>query len=240
MNTDASAVSLFPRTRWTLVARLQEPGSRENMHAWDDLCRAYRKPVMDYLTRHHRRAEEVEDLAQEFFCSLVHNNLLRDVNAARGRLRAWILMLLKRSLYDWWARAQAQKRGGHLEKVSLDEFHESLADPADERERDLMFDRQWALALLERVFTRLGEEHQKPAQQRTLAVLRPLLLHTPPGALKEAAASLAMEEGTVKVALHRLRQRFGGMLREEVSLTVAADADVDEELRYLLTSISAA
>jgi DNA-directed RNA polymerase specialized sigma24 family protein len=230
--------SMFPRTRWTLVARLRENDAPGAVQAWDELCRAYRRPVLDYLRRHHPTQDEAEDLAQEFFCVLVQKELLRDVSSGKGRLRAWLLLLLKRFMLNAQAHAQAQKRGGHLEKVSLDRQPEVGGGAASNPEWEVIFDRQWAFALIERVFARLREEHGRPAQLRTFDALRPLLLHLPQGGLAKAAAELAMTEGAAKVALHRLRQRFGGVLREEVAATVGSDTDVEDELRHLLRVIS--
>lgn len=230
--------SIFPRTRWTLVARLHHSDSPGAGQAWDELCRAYRKPVLDYLRRHHPSHDEAEDLAQEFFCKLVQKELLRDVSAGKGRLRAWLLMLLKRFMLNAQAHAQAQKRGGHVQKLSLDAEGGADVGGGAPGDWEVVFDRQWAFALIERVFARLREEHCRPAQQRTFEALRPLLLHLPSGALTKAADELNMSEGAVKVALHRLRQRFGIVLREEVAATVGSDSDVEDELRHLLRVIS--
>jgi RNA polymerase sigma factor (sigma-70 family) len=238
MNPDTTS-SIFPRTRWTLVAKLHRADAPGAVQAWDELCRAYWKPVMDYLRRHHPSHDEAEDIAQEFFCKLVQKELLRDVSSGKGRLRAWLLMLLKRFMLNAQAHAHAQKRGGHLQKVSLDVQPDAGGGAEQSEEWEVVFDRQWAFALIERVFGRLREEHQRPAQQRTFEVLRPLLLHLPPGGLTNSAAKLDMSEGAVKVALHRLRQRFGTILREEVAATVASDEDVEDELRHLLRVISA-
>ena len=223
-----------------MVARLQKSEPQAAMQAWDDLCRTYRRPVMEYVRRHHPRPDEVEDLTQEFFCRLVQRELLRGVDAEKGRLRAWLLVLLKRFLINAQVHGQAQKRGGHLEKVSLDGDAPPPGVAASPEEWDVVFDRQWAFALIERVFSRLREEHSKPAQLRTLDALRPLLLQPASGALQQAADRLGMTNGAAKVALHRLRQRFGTVLRDEVSATVGSDDDTEDELRHLLKVISMA
>jgi RNA polymerase sigma-70 factor (ECF subfamily) len=237
MNPEAPS-SMFPRTRWTLVARLSKVDASSAEKAWDELCRAYRRPVLDYLRRYHPSHDEAEDLAQQFFCKLVHKELLRDVSAGKGRLRAWLLMLLKRFMLNAQAHDLAQKRGGHVAKISMDAQPMLVAEVGCIPESQTIFDRQWAFALIERVFSRLREEHRRPAQQRTFEMLRPMLLHLPPGGIHEVADKLAMSEGAAKVALHRLRHRFGTLLREEVGATVSSDADVDDELKYLLRVIS--
>jgi RNA polymerase sigma-70 factor (ECF subfamily) len=194
--------------------------------------------VLNYLRRHHPSEHEAEDLAQDFFCRLMHKDLLRDVAADQGRLRAWLLLLLKRFMLNAQAYARAQKRGGGAEKVSLDavaDFPIAAASPPD---ADLAFDRHWAFTLIERAFQCLHEEHHRPAQRRTFEALRPYLLHLPPGTHTQLADSLGMTEGAVKVALHRLRQRFGSVLREEVAATVSCDRDVDDEMRHLLRVIA--
>src|SRR5262249_32806012 len=154
--------------------------------------RAYRRPVLDYLRRHHPSHDEAEDLAQEFFSKLVHKELLRDVSSGKGRLRAWLLVLLKRFMLNAQAHAQAQKRGGRVEKVSLDDGAHVEPGTSAPLEWEVIFDRQWAFALIERVFSRLREEHTRPAQQRTFEALRPLLLHLPPGGLGAVAEKLGM------------------------------------------------
>jgi RNA polymerase sigma factor (sigma-70 family) len=231
--------SLFPRTRWTLVARLRGAEQPEAVQAWNELCQAYRSPVLNYLRRHHPSQHEAEDLAQDFFCRLMHRDLLRDVAAGQGRLRAWLLLLLKRFMLNAQAHARAQKRGGGMEKVSLDALTEFPLASASPPDADLAFDRHWAFTLIERAFQRLHEEHCRPAQRRTFEALRPFLLHLPPHTHSQLADSLGMSEGAIKVALHRLRQRFGGVLRDEVASTVSCDRDVDDEMRHLLCVISA-
>ncbi|RBP47353.1 RNA polymerase sigma-70 factor (ECF subfamily) [Roseimicrobium gellanilyticum] len=232
--------SIFPGTRWTLIARLREPHTEESLRAWDDVCRAYWKPVHAYIRRHLDGRNDADDLAQEFFCMLIREKLLDDADAVRGKLRAWVLMLLKRFLCDAWTHARAKKRGGHLTRVSLEDHDAPQAPPQDGPDDNALFDRQWAFTLIERVFSRLREEQQNPVRQRTLEALLPLLLNTPPGAVHATAVQQGMEEGTVKVALHRLRHRFGTFLREEVAQTVDAEDQIDDELRHLLRVISTA
>jgi DNA-directed RNA polymerase specialized sigma24 family protein len=230
--------SIFPGTRWTLIARLREPHTEESLRAWDDVCRAYWKPVHGYISRHVQDRNDSDDLAQDFFCMLIRENLLKDVNAAHGKLRAWMLMLLKRFLCDTWTRSRTKKRGGHLIRVSLEEHDAPREQGQGSPDANALFDRQWAFTLIERVFARLRGEHQTPARQRTLEALLPLLLNTSAGGVREAATQQGMEEGTVKVALHRLRRRFGAFLREEVAQTVDAEDQIDEELRHLLRVIT--
>jgi RNA polymerase sigma-70 factor (ECF subfamily) len=234
----SEATSIFPGTRWTLIARLRAPQTEEALRAWDDVCRAYWKPVLAYIGRHVDGRNDSDDLAQEFFCMLIRENLLKDVHAAHGKLRAWMLMLLKRFLCDTWTRSQAKKRGGHLTRVSLEDHDAPQGSFQEAPDDTALFDRQWAFTLIERVFSRLRDEHRNPVRQRTLEALLPLLLNTPPGAVREVAGQQCMEEGTVKVALHRLRHRFGVFLREEVANTVDSEDQIDEELRHLLKVIS--
>jgi RNA polymerase sigma factor (sigma-70 family) len=234
----SETASIFPGTRWTLIARLREPHTEEALRAWDDVCRAYWKPVHAYIGGHADDRNDSDDLAQDFFCMLIRENLLKDVDAVHGKLRAWMLMLLKRFLCDTWTRSRTQKRGGHLTRVSLEDHDDPHGQFQDGPDDNALFDRQWAFTLLERVFSRLRDEHRNAVRQRTLEALLPLLLSTPPGAVREVAAQQGMEEGTVKVALHRLRHRFGVFLREEVATTVDSEDQIDEELRHLLKVIS--
>ncbi|QIF00702.1 sigma-70 family RNA polymerase sigma factor [Roseimicrobium sp. ORNL1] len=236
----SETASIFPGTRWTLIARLQGSPTETALRAWDDVCRAYWKPVHAYIRRHLNGQDDVDDLGQEFFCMLIRENLLKEVDAAHGKLRAWMLMLLKRFLYDAWTRTQTKKRGGHLMRVSLEEEEVPARHLQEGPDDSVLFDRQWAFTLIERVFARLREEHQNPTRRRTFEALLPLLLSTPPGMVREVAQQQGMEEGTVKVALHRLRHRFGTCLREEVATTVDSADQIEEELRHLLKVIGTA
>ena len=219
----------FTATRWSVVLT----AGRGQSCALEELCRLYWYPLYAYVRRRGYEAHEAEDLTQEFFARLLAKNYLADVNREKGKFRSFLLASLKHFLANEWDKARAKKRGGGQTLVSLDAETRYRAEPADELSADKLLDRQWALALLEQVLARL--EVETDATQ--FAALKPFLT-----ADKEAipyadvAGQLGTSEGAVKVAVHRLRQRYRALLREEISHTVASAAEVEDEIRHLFAA----
>jgi RNA polymerase sigma factor (sigma-70 family) len=219
----------FAATRWTVVLTAGQGQSR----ALEELCRTYWYPLYAYVRRRGYEAHEAEDLTQEFFARLLTKNYLADVEREKGKFRSFLLASLKHFLANEWDKARAQKRGGGQTFVSLDAETRYRQEPADELSADKLLDRQWALALLDLVLTRL--EAETDATQ--FAALKSFLTadkDTIPYA--EVAGKLRTTEGAVKVAVHRLRKRYRALLREEIAHTVAGPAEVDEEIRHLFAA----
>jgi RNA polymerase sigma-70 factor (ECF subfamily) len=232
------AASHFDTTQWTLVVAAgdsQNPGSHAALAA---LCQSYWYPLYAYLRRRGFPQEESEDLVQGFFAQLLEKNYLKAADRQRGRFRSFLLASLKNFAANEWDKKTAQKRGGAATTLSLDfETAEGryTIEPADERTPEQEFDRRWAMAQLEHVFARMRSESGESIERFDL--LQGFL--TGEGAdvrYKEVAERLSMSEGAVKVAVHRLRQRFGVVLRDEVARTLNDPAEIDDEIRHLFAA----
>jgi len=244
---DAGAWAGMPRqfatTRWSVVLAAGEttsPGSRE---ALARLCETYWYPLYAFTRRWGHTADEAQDLTQEFFARLLEKHYLGDVNPERGRFRSFLLASLKHFLLNERDRVLAQKRGGGHAPIPLEvETAEGRyrLEPPDTATPETIYERRWALTLLDRAIGRLREEYARSDRERLFGQLQGCLTGqaaTPKYA--EVGAALNMSEGAVKVAVHRLRRRFGELLRDEIADTVAAPEDVEDEIRYLFKVLGA-
>jgi RNA polymerase sigma-70 factor (ECF subfamily) len=241
--SDAVARDHFVTTRWTMVVSAGRKSSPHSERALAELCRAYWYPLYVYVRRQGHSKEDAEDTVQAFFARLLAGGDLAGLSAERGRFRAFLLASTKHFLANEWNRANRQKRGGGSEHLSLDwtgaddRFRLDPADPA--ATPDASFDRAWALALLERVVGRLGDEMGAEGKGALFGVGRGFLAMdrdaVPYG---EAARGLGMEEGALRVAVHRMRKRYRALLRDEIGQTLADPAWVDEELRSLQAALA--
>jgi len=228
----------FETTRWSLVlAARGEPGvrSREALQA---LCQSYWEPLYAHVRRWTSTPEEAEDLTQGFFVQLLERDDLASVSPDKGRLRSFLLACLKHFLSHEWDRARAQKRGADR-IVSLDTASAEARyrrEPRHSETPDQLFERKWALQVLEQARSALRQEMATEGNADRLAVLEPFLTGDRPARTYRAVGEeLRLSEGAVKVAVHRLRKRFGELLRSEVAETVATAGAVEDELRHLLT-----
>jgi RNA polymerase sigma-70 factor (ECF subfamily) len=233
---------VFVTTRWSVVLEAGRKSSPQSDRALADLCQTYWYPLYAYVRRRTLNREDAEDRVQSFFAKFLEGNYLRGLSAERGRFRAFLLASLKHFLANERDKAGRQKRGGGAQHLSLDwqgadeRFH---LDPADPASPDRHFDREWALALLERVITRLhGEcvaEGKSPLFEQARGYLMAGEKAIP---YAEAARALGSEEGAVRVAVHRLRKRYRHLLRDEISQTLSNPAQIEEELRSLQAALS--
>ena len=205
--------------------------------ALEELCRAYWFPLYAYVRRRGHNKEDAEDLVQAFFARFLAKNHLTGLNAERGRFRAFLLASLKHFLANEWDKVQAQKRGGGVAPLSLDwqtadtKFQVAATN---EPSPDKAFDREWALALLAKVIERLQQECAADGKAKLFAELKSFLMAGKnETAQSEVAKALGMEEGAVRVAVHRLRKRYRVLLRDEIAQTLADESSVDEEMRAL-------
>jgi RNA polymerase sigma-70 factor (ECF subfamily) len=229
----------FATTQWSIVAAARDASTESSRAALAVLCERYWFPLYAYARRRGRDADDARDLTQAFFATLLEKHGIRGAAPDRGRFRSYLLGAFKHFLADEYDRAHALKRGGRLVPVSLDAA-ESLyaAVPQDERTPDRVYERRWAVALLDRVLARLGEELAETGQAERFELLKGFLTGDPvPYA--EVAAQLGTSEGAAKVAVHRLRGRYRELLRAEIADTLADPADVDDEIRYLLAALGA-
>ena len=237
MNDGSSDARSFSATRWSVV--LAAAGDAEEALA--TLCRAYWYPLYAFLRRQGLASHDAEDVTQGFFAHLLSKDALAHVDRAKGRFRTFLLASLKHFLADERDRANAQKRGGGRAVISLDacEAEERYAlEPRDELSPDRLFDRRWAVAVIERALARLGAEYSTGGKGALFDALKPML--TAPDSARpytEIGAEFGMNEGAVKTAVHRLRQRYGAALRAEIAETVGTAEEVDGELRHLLDAL---
>ena len=205
--------------------------------ALEKLCQTYWYPLYAYVRRRGSLAEDAQDLTQEFFARLLKGNWVERADRERGKFRSFLLTAMNRFLADEWDKARAQKRGGGVVPlpIQLDTAETRYGlDPADRTTPEQIFDRRWALAVLEEVLNRLRREYEAEGRAEHFTALNPCLVgdrDTQP--YSELAQKLGVTEGTVKSAVHRLRQRYRHLLREEIASTVASPGEVDDELRHL-------
>lgn len=202
------------------------------------LFESYWPPVYAFIRRRGRSVEDAEDLAQAYFLRLLEKGYLGDFRRESGRFRSFLLASVSHFLANEWDRERAAKRGGGRRLLSLDTeaAEDSLRrEPVDGLTPERVFERQWVAATLARCLQALGEEQRSSGGEDRFVRLKPFLVGDGPGAdYAEAARDLVIPEATVRVAVHRLRKRFGAVLREEVGRTVADPADVEPEIRWML------
>ncbi|HMJ89949.1 MAG TPA: sigma-70 family RNA polymerase sigma factor [Candidatus Acidoferrum sp.] len=241
-DTASSQHDVFATTHWSVVQLAGRQDTPRAQRALSTLCAAYWYPLYAYVRRHGHSPHDAQDLTQGFFAALLESNSLANLNPSRGRFRAWLLASLKHFLANEWDRARAAKRGGGQITISLDETDAEeryKLEPFDELSADKIFERRWALTLLDTVVNTLREEYQRDGKGPLFDKLKPCLAgsrESQPYA--DLAPELGMTEGAVKVAVHRFRQRYRELLRREIAHTVSSPAEVDEELRYLFAVLA--
>ena len=232
----------FTTTHWSVVLAAAEPGSESGELALSTLCRNYWYPLYAYVRRQGHGPDEAQDLTQSFFARLLEKNYLGLANPERGRFRTFLLSSLKNFLVNDWRRDQRRKRGGTEPGLSLDEMSPEerfAAEPADTLNPERIYEKRWASTLLEHVLARLRQDYASSGRADLFDALKDYLWGEKNlAAYAEAAAALGLSEGAVKVAIHRLRQRYRDLLRAEIANTVASPEEVDEELRHLIDVIS--
>ncbi len=230
---------IFATTRWTVVVAAGRKSDTQARQALEELCRTYWYPLYAYVRRQGHAKEDAEDLTQTFFARFLEKNYLAGVERERGKFRAFLLASLKHFLANEWDKAQAQKRGGGTELLSLDwqsADERYRIDPADRLSPDKLFDRAWAVMLLERVIGRLREECP---DHRQFEQLKPFLTVGKSAIpYRQVAANLNLSEEAVRVAVHRLRRRYRELLRAEIAQTLAEPGLVEEELRALFAAFA--
>ncbi|MDQ3348059.1 MAG: sigma-70 family RNA polymerase sigma factor [Acidobacteriota bacterium] len=235
--------SRFATTRWTMVNAAARPADERASAALTELCEIYWPPLYGYLRGRGYSAEQAQDLTQGFFVRVLETQAIRAADPARGRFRAFLLTALKRYVINEYERDTAARRGGRHVHFPLD-FDEAerayAADRRDDETPDRLFDRKWAGIALERALQRLRDECAASGKTEMATALLPYLTDsTGLASYRAVAEDLGLTEGAVKIAVHRLRQRYGAILRAEVAETVAGDQEVEAEMRELLRALSA-
>lgn len=231
----------FTTTHWSVVVSAGESDSEASLRALDRLCRTYWYPLFAYVRRRGYAEEEAKDLTQAFFAQLISGQTVAKADRERGRFRTFLLASLDHFLANEWNRSQARKRGGGLEFISLEFAREQEAhhlEPVDHLTPERLFERRWAEAVLVRVLDRLQQEYDGSKIKR-FEHLKPFL-NEAKGAesYASAAQALGLSEPAVKSAIHRLRQRFRELLRQEIAQTVATSSEIDLEIRHLLQALA--
>jgi RNA polymerase sigma factor (sigma-70 family) len=232
----------FASTQWSMVLAAKDGGSPRSGAAMAALCAAYWRPLYAYARRGGYSVEDAQDLTQSFFSRFIEEDSLRHVDPALGKFRAFLLASMKNFLANEWQREHASKRGGAAELVSLEEmtraesFYAAGLVLTETPER--VYERNWALALLERSTARLADEFAAAGKSRVFELLKQYLAGDRALPYAGAAAQLGISEVSARVAVHRMRGRFRDLIQEEVTQTLANGSDaraIDEELRFLLS-----
>ncbi len=232
----------FATTHWSVVLAARQDESALSQSALETLCQAYWYPIYVYVRRKGHGPDDAQDLTQEFFTQLIRKQHLRLADRAKGKFRTFLLATLDYFLAREWSRAHRQKRGGEFNFISLDQQTPEgryLLEPADNDTPEKKFLRQWALTVLEQTMEALERECEASGKAALFREAKDLLSgERDAGAYARISQRLAMAEGTARVAIHRLRQRYGALLRSEIAQTVGTAEEVDEEMRFLLTALS--
>lgn len=238
--SDARDAVRFEATRWSIVVAAGGADSERAHRALKHLCAAYWYPLYAFVRRQGQSPHDAQDLTQAFFARLLERNFLGDADPGKGRFRSFLLGALKHFLSDEWNRARALKRGGGVRFIALDaESAETRhkMEPADESSAESVYDRRWALALLDRVLRRIRGEFARDGKEHVFEVMKSALTGAKI-AYAEIAVHLGLTEGAVRTAVHRLRIRYRDLLRAEIAETVASPAEVDAEMQHLFAALT--
>ena len=236
------AAMSFTPTHWSVVLAAGGSDSTHARTALEKLCRAYWPPIYSFVRRQGHSPHDAQDLTQEFFARLLEKNYLADVDRSKGRFRSFLLASLKHFLANEWDKSQAQKRGGGQILIPFDVATVETScgfEPADNSSADKIFERRWALTLLDQVLRRLRAEYARDGKEKLFEQLKPTLTEASREVrYAEIAERLGTSEGAVKVAVHRLRHRYRELLRAEIAETVASPAEVEDEIRNLFAALA--
>lgn len=229
---------VFATTHWSAVLQAGRNDSPQAAQALEELCRQYWYPLYAFVRRQGHDVHTAQDLTQEFFGKLLEKNYLGIADRRRGKFRWFLLAAFKGFLANEWDRARAQKRGSGQQPIALDGLtaeQRYRLEPADEMTADRIYDRRWALTLLETARGRLKEDCADGDKARRFELLECYLPgEEPTRTYAEAGQELGLSEGAVKVEVHRMKKRYGELLRQEVAKTVAHASEVEDEIRYLI------
>jgi RNA polymerase sigma factor (sigma-70 family) len=239
----------FVTTRWSVVLSCADSGGDEQKtrKALAELCKIYWRPVFAFICRKGHSVPDAQDLTQDFFVTVLKGGLLERADRSRGRFRSLVLKALQDFLRDAADRRRARKRGGDVQFVSWDDWMaeapSQLDIPAQESESwsaERIFDIRWAATIVERALRRLGDECEKHGRRRVFDVLSSCLAAKREDvSYAKFSKTLGLQEAAVKRLVHRLRERYRALLREEVAQTVEKPDDIDNELRYLCATLNA-
>lgn len=236
------ASPVFATTVWTVVLAAGDPDHPGATAALERLCRTYWYPVYAYVRRKGRAAAEAEDLTQEFFSRLLGRGFPAGIHREGGKFRSYVLRALDHFLVNEWRRGAAAKRGGGATTFSLDGIEAEARyaiEPKDDATPESLYDRRWAGMVLDTVRARLRDEYTRQGKGALFDALEPALAGGEPSVPHaELMARLGLKASALKMAVHRLRKRYGDLLRDEIAQTVATPDEVDDEIRHLIHATS--
>lgn len=235
-------LSAFSTTHWSVVLSAGQDDFAEASIALERLCRIYWYPIYAFIRRRGSNQPDAEDLTQGFFAQLLEKETIKKVNRQKGKFRSFMLAALTNFVNNEWDKRQTLKRGGKVQIISLDETRAEeiySQEPVESLTPEKLFERRWAFALVERVLAKLKQEYATADKLRLFEGLEHgLTREVTQEVCAEWAAALSMSEGAVKVALHRLRRRYGELLRSEIAHTVSTPEELDEEIRHLCAALA--
>lgn len=228
----------LPTTRWNVVhaaGQKAKPGCHEALSA---LYATYRAPVYTFVRGRGHSAEEARDLTQGFFARLVEKNDVAAADPTQGKFRNWLLTAVKRYLANDWDRAQAQKRGGGQPLLSIDATDAEgrcPLEPGHDTTPERLYERRWAINLLERALLKLRTEYVKRGQENLFEKLKPCLVGGSGELHRVIAEGLGMREKTFNTSVSRCQSRFNALIKAEIAETVGGEGEIEDEMRYLLS-----
>jgi RNA polymerase sigma-70 factor (ECF subfamily) len=241
-NSIPAGAGRFATTHWSVVLAARDRASPQSREAMSALCSAYWYPLYAYVRRRGHDAEQAQDLTQEFFTRLLEKNYLHVVDRAKGKFRSFLLAACQHFLCNEYDRAKARKRGGGRVLLPLDfEMAEGryVQEPAHSLTAEKLFERRWALTLLNQVLSCLRDEMNRAQKSKLFDALKVFLMGDQKGTpYRQVADDMGMSEGSVKVAVHRLRKRYRELLCEEIERTLHESGQVEEEIRDLFAALS--
>jgi DNA-directed RNA polymerase specialized sigma24 family protein len=239
---DGHVPSQFPTTQWSRVVTAASRDASEAREALSSLCQAYWYPIYAYIRYRGHTPEQAPDLTQDFFAYILEHDLIAMADPTQGRFRAFLRVVCARHLNAQRARQNAAKRGGGRSPLSIDPFDAERRyayEPAHELTAERIFDRTWALTLLDRVVDRLRLEYDDSGRSDRFEELVAVLTRDPESSpYAEIARRLGTTEGNIRVAVHRLRRRYGLLLHEEIAATVGDAAQINDEIQALFAALS--
>lgn len=233
---DAQIRKNFATTQWSLVLEAVDQKSPNADQALAVLCQSYWYPLYAFARKRGHNRDDAADLTQEFFSRLIDRSLLQSADPARGRFRSFLLTIFQRFLARQYHESQAEKRGGKWTRIEFDpDSSESryIRSSAADQSPEYLFDREWALTLLGQVLEQLDAEYSSKGKSDIFNSCRPFLIGTSSGDYAALAGQMNMSEGALRVAIHRMRDRYRDLLRQSVASTVSSPAEIDEELTEL-------
>jgi DNA-directed RNA polymerase specialized sigma24 family protein len=240
-NMAGAGTSGFQTTSWTLVRAAAAHPTPDSRSALARLCQAYWHPVYAFIRRNGYDRDQSQDLSQEFFRLLLEKNYLLDANRERGRFRSFLLTSVKHFLANEWDRAHALKRGGFQMPVSIDQVEAEASyapEAVEQRTPEILFERRWALLLMERAMNKLRAEFTEMEKADYFERIAPFLSGERAHGYGASAREMGVSAGALRQSVYRMRRKYRDLLRAEIAETVSNEEDVEEEIRFLLSTLS--